>query len=113
MQAEPMTDREVRLMTSMYASSWPGSKLDDRAQRDLAAVLRGCTWDEAYAALLELRVQYADHPAGSDITARIEAVRRRGVLPVASNTPTAAQRARGLLRARRALVLAQPEAKSA
>jgi len=97
-------------MTSRFVASWAG-ELDEGALRALAAVLRCYSWDEAEAALAELVEQSATHPAVVDVAARAEAVRRRGPASVSGRVATKTARARAVLRARRALVLAAREAK--
>ncbi len=99
-------------MTAMFTSSFAGTT-DPKTERALSAILRNCTWDEATGALAELVEQAAELPPIVDVASKVEAVRRRGPLASPGRVATRAMRARGLLRARRALFVPTQEPRSA
>jgi hypothetical protein len=97
-----MDDRELRLLVSRFNFCWSEAS-GTGWERSLAAVLRGCTPEEADAALAELTETSPSRPSVLDVVARVEAVRRRGrVSP--GRTAGKAVRAAALMAARQALL---------
>lgn len=72
-----MTERELKTMVSLYASSWPAAALADEPLEALRSALYGYGWGEAAGALSELVNQHAKMPSVLDIMARLEQVRHR------------------------------------
>jgi hypothetical protein len=79
MNTEPMSAKELEVVVSLFAASWPTEPSYDE-QAALSRVLAPYSRDEVESTLGELVAMHSSCPAVSDVMARAEAVRRRGAL---------------------------------